>query len=154
MEALLHQKLEQLPEAARKAALRDIATSWRVMRILRDGAPGQAPIAMLDPALAQRLGAQTTLIDVSAATVEKQRDHHPELAPEDYERLMDLLESGKVIAQSAAHLAFVGREADLPWVAVLKRTLDGREVFLVSFYKSSSMRYIARLIERGEIWRE
>lgn len=154
MEALLRQKLEDLPEAARKTALRDIATSWRVMRILRDGAPGQAPIAMLEPVLAEQLGAQTTLIEVSAATVEKQRDHHPDLTPQDYERLTDLLESGKAIAQSATHLAFVEPASDLPWVAVLKRTLDGREVFLVSFYQSSSMRYIARLIKRGEVWRE
>ncbi len=154
MDMLLREKIENLPEAARKVALRDIATSWRVMRILRDGAPGKAPVAMLEPALTERLGARTSLIDVSSATIEKQRGRHPELTPEDYARLVDLLEKGKAIAQSETHLAFVEPASDLPWVAVLKRTLDGREVFLVSLYKSSSMRYISRLIERGEIWRE
>jgi len=154
VEAVLGDKIDLLPPDAQTAALRDMATSWRVKRILSDGAPGQVPIAALDTDIAARLGAETRLINISAATAEKQTLHHSELAPEDYARLVDLLATGRAVAQSETHLAFVGRDADLPWIAVVKRTLDRREVFLVSLYKSASARYVDRLIRRGEIWRD
>ena len=69
MEALLHQKLEQLPEAARKAALRDIATSWRVARIM-EGAPGRAPVGLLSAEMATKAGLQDRMIWVNHATFE------------------------------------------------------------------------------------
>ena len=153
VEAILKGRLEDLPDAARIVALRDIATSWRVQRIM-DGAPGSVPIAALDASLSTRLGSKTSLVSISDATVEKQQDRHPELKAEDYERLVDLLQAGKVVTQGDTHLAFVEKVVDLPWIAVLKRTRDGREMFLVSMYRSASARYVARLLERGEIWRE
>lgn len=153
MEAMLAEKLDQLPEAARQAALRDIATSWRVMRILRDRAPGSAPVAAVRQEIARDLGAETTLVKVSAETIDKQIDHHPELKPSDYERLVGLLENGLISRQSATHLAFVEQVEgdDLPWVAIIKRTLEGKELFLVSFYQPSSRRYVRRLLQRGGI---
>lgn len=154
VEAILKGRLEDLPDAARIVALRDIATSWRVRRILDEGAPGSVPIAALDASLSTRLGSKTSLVSISDATVEKQQDRHPELKAEDYERLVDLLQAGKVVTQGDTHLAFVEKVVDLPWIAVLKRTRDGREMFLVSMYRSASARYVARLLERGEIWRE
>lgn len=69
MEATLRQKLEDLPEAARKVALRDIATSWRVMRIM-EGAPGRAPVGLLPTELATATGVSDRMIWVNNATFE------------------------------------------------------------------------------------
>lgn len=67
MEALLVDKLEQLPDAARQTALRDIATSWRVQRIM-DGAPGRAPIGLLPPEIATQAGLADRMIWVNSDT--------------------------------------------------------------------------------------
>lgn len=69
MEAMLHQKLLGLPEAARTIALRDIATSWRVERIM-DGAPGRAPVGMISPDMAAAARVQDRMVWVNRATFE------------------------------------------------------------------------------------
>jgi hypothetical protein len=65
METLLKDKLESLPESARMVALRDIATSWRVQRIL-DGAPGSVPVAMMPPVAQQAVGSASYLVELDA----------------------------------------------------------------------------------------
>jgi len=114
---------------------------------------GSAPVAAVRQEIARDLGAETTLVKVSAETIDKQIDHHPELKPSDYERLVGLLENGLISRQSATHLAFVEQVEgdDLPWVAIIKRTLEGKEQFLVSFYQPNSRRYVRRLLQRGGI---
>jgi hypothetical protein len=69
MEALLKDKLTALPEAARTVALRDIATSWRVQRIM-DGAPGRAPVGMLSADMAAAAEVSDRMIWVNASTFE------------------------------------------------------------------------------------
>ncbi|AZB57251.1 head morphogenesis protein [Cereibacter sphaeroides] len=69
MEAALARKLQDLPEAARTTALRDIATSWRVQRIM-DGAPGRAPVGMLSTDMAAAAGIPDPMIWVTRATFE------------------------------------------------------------------------------------
>lgn len=155
MEQMLEEKLDAAHPVIRRAALKDIASSWRVQRILKAAAPGSAPIAVMPEDLATRLGAKSRMIKVSADTAEKQADHHPDLTPEDYGQLVELLGTGKVVGQTQdTHLAFVGQKQDQPWVAIVKRTADGNEMFLVSLYRAASARYVRRLLSRGEIWRE
>lgn len=77
MEAMLAGKLELLPEQARIAALRDIATSWRVNRIM-DGAPGRAPVGLLPANIAAEAGLQERMIWVNRDTFEHVvLDHDP-----------------------------------------------------------------------------
>lgn len=153
MEAMLNGKLADAPEDVRRAALRDIATSWRAKRVLAEGAAGVVPVAAVPRDMADRLGADTTMIGISRETVDKQLRNHPEVLADDYAALAEVLDGGKVVTQSKTHLAFVGR-GDLPWIAIVKRTGDGRELYLTSFYRTSSARYVDRLIRRGEIWRD
>lgn len=78
VEAMLAGKLDQLPEQARIAALRDIATSWRVNRIM-DGAPGRAPVGLLPESIATEAGLQDRMIWVNRDTFEHViMDHDPE----------------------------------------------------------------------------
>ena len=153
MEAVLADKLDAADATLRATAMRDIATSWRATRVLRDGAPGVVPVAALSSDISERLGAQTTIVGISRETVDKQLQNHPEILAEDYSELADVLVSGKVVTQAETHLAFVGR-TDLPWIAIIKRTRDGNELFLQSFYRAGSGRYVERLLRRGDVWRE
>lgn len=77
MESFLGGKLNDLPEAARQAALRDIAASWRVQRIM-DGAPGRAPVGQLPAGIAARAGLTDRIIWVNNGTFEHVvMDHDP-----------------------------------------------------------------------------
>ena len=77
MESFLAGKLEALPEAARQVALRDIATSWRVQRIM-DGAPGRAPVGELPEAIAASAGITDRMIWVNHDTFRHVAlDHDP-----------------------------------------------------------------------------
>ena len=69
VEAILKGRLEDLPDAARIVALRDIATSWRVQRIM-DGAPGRAPVGLLSEEMATAAGIPERVIWVNHATFE------------------------------------------------------------------------------------
>lgn len=67
VEALLKDKLAALPEQTRTVALRDIATSWRVERIM-DGAPGRAEVGMLPAEIAAQAGLSDRMIWVNHDT--------------------------------------------------------------------------------------
>lgn len=76
MEQLLAEKIEALPEAAAKVALRDIATSWRVERIL-DGAPGKAPVMMIPEAARVAAKETSRVVYVNADSKVHLVDDHP-----------------------------------------------------------------------------
>ncbi|PTE15941.1 phage minor head protein [Pseudogemmobacter blasticus] len=72
MEAMLKDRLLALPEAARRAALRDIATSWRVARLATDpSSVGNAPVGLLPAEFAEAAGTNLHLVEFSNIT----RDH-------------------------------------------------------------------------------
>ena len=121
---------------------------------MRDGAHGVVPIAALPEELMANIDADTRIVGISRDTADKQLRSHPEILAEDYAKLADLVERGKVIRVDPRNLAFVGRDEDLPWIAVIKKAVKGNELFLTTFYRASSGRYVARLIERGEVVRK
>lgn len=64
MEYLLQDKIEQLPAEVAQAALRDIATSWAVSRIM-SGAEGRAPVGILPAKLAAAADVDSPIIWVN-----------------------------------------------------------------------------------------
>ncbi|MBN2740043.1 MAG: hypothetical protein JXR35_03980 [Rhodobacteraceae bacterium] len=153
MEGMLRGKLESAPANVQAAALRDIATSWRTQRILSEGAPGIATVAAVPSQLSQHLDASTNLVAISRDTADKQLRRHPEVLTNDYAKLADLMLEGKVLLQDKRNLVFLSHD-ELPWIAVIKRTIKGDELFLTTFYRASSSRYVRRLIARGTVVRE
>jgi hypothetical protein len=155
-EGLLRDRLEWAPEAVRLAALADIAGSWQVARILEGSSPGVAPIAVMPAELRPALETTEFLISLSGDTADKQLRKHPELMKDDYLRLVQLIGFGEVIRQGDRHLGFLEKtEGDaLPWIAVVKVTQDLTQLFLVSFYRAASRRYVERFRKRGEVVRK
>jgi len=136
------------PEIARVAA-RDMATSWRAARILDGTANGTVPIAMLTEELTGTLGATTRVVRLSSETAAKQASRHPEIAQRDYVRLADIMSDAAILQQDDRNMVFIERGAELPWIGVVKRTMDGGELYLTTFYRAHSSRYVRRLFERG-----
>jgi hypothetical protein len=67
VEGMLKERLEAAPEAVQRAALKDIATSWRVVRVLQ-GAAGSVPVALMPDAARAAVGGPSRLIAVTPAT--------------------------------------------------------------------------------------
>jgi len=153
MERLLTDRLEVAHPAIQAVAMRDLATSWRVRRILTEGASGTAPVAMLPGALTDALGARTRIALVSSDTAEKQLRQHAELGPLDYARLSELILSGRV-RKKGTSLLFIGRDRDLPWVAAIKATRDRQELYLTTLFRAASARYVERRLAEGEVIRD
>jgi len=69
MEALLKDRLAAIPEPVRRAALKDIASSWRLMRLATDpSAVGNVPVAILPPAWATAAGTAIEIVEFSEVT--------------------------------------------------------------------------------------
>lgn len=154
VEAVLKDKLEALPPEVAKVALRDIATSWTVQRVLAGTSPAVVPIAILPAAIAEQLTARTALVSVSSQTAAKQLQRHPEVLADDYLRLVEMLESGIAIRQSETHIGFMSRDPEFPWIAIVKVTQNMQELYLVSFYQAASRRYVERFKSRGAVLRD
>lgn len=140
MQNFLKDKLDNADPAIAQAAARDMATSWRARRIHEGTASGSVPIAMLPKDLAKVISSKTRVVQFSDYTAEKTRRKHGEATPEEFVRVADLLDTGKVAREISAKgtesLIVQSREAN-PWRLVLKRTQAGDEVFLSTFHRST-----------------
>lgn len=154
MERFLNGKLDVASPAIARAAAKDIASSWRFMRIHDGSAKGAVPVAMVPDDLAKLLGAKTRVVQFSSDTAFKQKATHPELISDDYAELDKLIHEGLVVTQGNNHLGFIGRDYDLPKIAVIKVTRNNSEIYLQTLYKPGSARYIDRFIKRGTIIRK
>lgn len=112
------------------------------------------PIGVLDDALRGVLDVEARQVLISNDTALKQAARHPEITAADYTKLEELLQTGTVYQQDARNLVFIEKVEDLPWIAVVKATGDGHELFLTTLYQSSSGRYVRRLRERGAVVRD
>ncbi|MBB4302342.1 hypothetical protein GGD81_001369 [Rhodobium orientis] len=110
-----------------------------------------APVAMLPDALAKRLGSRTKTVRFSVADAEKQarkrrrKDGAPLLAAEDYGKVQQLIDKGRPIHEQDRDVLFVGEVEGRPWLAVIRRTVAGSELFLKSFHPLE-MRHLGRIL--------
>lgn len=158
MERFLTGRLDSADPAIARVAARDMASSWRVQRIHDGSAGGAAPIAMLPDNLADILGAQTRVVQYSDQTAQKMRRKHREAGPDALPQVADLLETGKIVkeaSQTGTESLIIEGRGDRPWRLVLKRTRDGREVFVTSYHRSTAAKWAQLLRNRSlEIVRE
>lgn len=136
---LLEGKLASATEDVARAALRDIATSWRVQRILR-GASGSAPVALLPPELTRALSGERLLrIDSNTARhiVDEKVGEYRELLLVALEHLPDAAEAflstsgGRPSWSVSLQDIFTGRRTDL--FLVLWLDGDGHPVIRTIF---------------------
>ena len=120
----------------------------------RDRSKPAAVVGMLDDAMLAALGGQSKQVLLSADTEEKQAKRHPDIRRDDYTLVPRLLDRGEAIREGEHTLVFVmtGHDGKY-WRAVVKRTADRRETYLVTFHRiKQSQRKKARL--RGVSVRE
>lgn len=103
-EAFLAGRLDGAEPDIARAAARDIAGSWRVARLLDGSATGQAPVAMLPAAAADRLGASARAVMLDTATARQLTDDG--IGQTELDRLDALLHDGTVAPGADGGLRF------------------------------------------------
>lgn len=93
-----------------------------------------------------KLGATTDHVLLSRYTADKQKKH-PEITAESYGKLQHLLDHGERLYDAKHHVTVV-QHSSHPYVAVLKATQSGHEVYLQSFRRSDA-KNVASLKRRG-----
>ena len=109
-------------------------------------------IAALDEDLQRRLGAKQKAVLLSDETLAKQKQHHPELALDEYRLIPEVVQKGKVIREKDARLYFFQRQGHL-YMATIKTTEDKAENYLVTFFRVRPG-HMQRKQRRGELIRD
>ena len=109
-------------------------------------------IAALDEDLQRRLHAQQKAVLLSDETLAKQKQHHPELALNEYRLIPEIVRKGRVIREKDARLYFFQRQGHL-YMATVKATADKAENYLVTFFRVRP-EHMRRKQRRGELIRD
>lgn len=97
---------------------------------------GNFPLAVLKREDATKIGGKGQVAVISAQTMLKQKDHHPELTVKDYALAQDAVERGEKLRQDERNLAFVLNQPG--GVAVIvKATRKGDELYVTSLRRMS-----------------
>lgn len=98
---------------------------------------GDYPLAVLDAAVAARIGAGTRTVRLSPDTRAKQIERHPELALADYQRSQEVIDRGRMRQDGERALVYVLEEPAGGYVLVVKATRSGAGLFVTSFRRLS-----------------
>lgn len=153
----------RFPDPARYAeaewgheAARTAVRSPHFADIVEGRAEGTAPVGWLDAALASALGTRVRRVDLSSDTMTKQRGElegtpgHPELAPEEYRLLPELVRSATAVRDREHALLLIGAAGGRTYRVAVKATDDGSAAFVTSLTRMRS-RDAARRIGRGDV---
>lgn len=127
------------PSKSRASSLQEIA------EFMAGDAANPIPVAVVPTDIRQRLGASSEIVLLSRYTADKQRKH-PEITAESFGWLQELLDGGERLYDQKHH-ATVIQHREEPYLAVLKATSDGSEVYLQSFRRTDA-KNIASLKKR------
>jgi hypothetical protein len=105
------------------------------------------PVAVLPDKAARLIGTQASIVRISSETAKKQRAHHPEIQADEYTEIQQVIDEGEFVQQDEKRLAFF-RRLHRWYVVVLKSTRDGRELYLLSFFRAND-RTVRQIRERG-----
>jgi hypothetical protein len=147
MRAAVTQKLNTAPASLAAPIARALVESQAFLRWLAKP-KGDYPVAVLDEELARLVQAKRQTVLLSAETMDKQRESHPDLQPHEYQLIPEAIERGEVIAQGEDRLVFLHREQRL-YKAVVKATQDREELFLISLQRADE-RERQRMLRKGE----
>ncbi len=101
IEAVLSEKIEALPEEAAHAALRDIATSWRVRRMATDpAAAGNVPVAILPGDIARTAVTDLRMVHFSNVSRKHLFEAKSDRRSTDLAYMAELREASEILLQT------------------------------------------------------
>jgi hypothetical protein len=112
------------------------ATIAEIADFLAGAAPHPIAVAKVPADIQSALGASAGHVLLSRYTADKQKKH-PEITAESFRFLQELLDTGERLYDKKHH-ATVIQHREQPYVAVLKATKSGEEVYLQSFRRTDA----------------
>jgi hypothetical protein len=153
LRAAVTEKLNTSPAALAAPTARALVQSDAFLRWLKQP-KADYPVAVLDEELARLVQAKRQAVLLSAETMDKQRRHHPELEPEEYQLIPDVIERGEVMPQGADKLVFFHTPTRL-YKAVVKATQNREELFVNDFHRTDERERLRMLKKaKGKVLRE
>lgn len=150
--ALIERKLAALgpsiAQAARYDGLRMASSIVEIDRFLQGDTPGSIVVAHAPIDILERIGAINAEVLLSRYTANKQTKH-PEITAESFEMLQVLLNTGERVYDKALHAVVISLD-NPPYVAVLKATTDGTQVYLQSFRRTDAKNIDALRKRQGD----
>lgn len=131
------------------AAIADVFASGRFARFLAKP-QGELPIARLPAEIGAATDASAAVALLSAETMAKQLQHHPELAAEDYQALQSMTEAAELIVQDGpSSFVLAARDGGRWRYAVMKTTRSGLAAYLMSYRHAGDAGIRRLLAKRG-----
>lgn len=127
---------EEIAARPERADINDAVQKKEIKRFLDKPSIHPIAIGALDAVLRVRIGAQTSDVQLSSATLAKQRAHHPEIGIDDYTVVDALIQRGEIYQLDARTYAVYGRQNGKTYKAVVKVTNTGKATYLVSLRRA------------------
>lgn len=131
---LTTEKLDAAPSTIATATSRSLVQGPSFEQWARDPR-GDFPLAVLPEADAALVKAEVTTVRLSADTMGKQRQKHPELTMEEYAMVQAGIDRGERIQDSPTGLIYILEDAG--YVSVIKATRTGKALFMTSLRRLS-----------------
>lgn len=142
----LAEKVDSVDHALAAAAVKDLV-GGSAFKNFYAKPEGVFPVAVIGAADAKLLGTGTQTVRLSASTMQKQIDQHPEILAHEYANVQDAIESGQRIQDASGAIIYLWEDGG--YVTVVKATKSGKALYMTSFRKLSSRQaYRDREIER------
>lgn len=144
-------KINQANPAVAQAAVRQLVAGKPFGQFMAKPA-GEWPVAALSADLKAMLGAKNNAVMLSADTLAKQQANHPELTPDEYRLIPDVVDNGRVIDRGDSKLVFFHTNGNF-YKLSLKVTQDQTGLFVTTFFRTNP-RELERDLRKGQVVRE
>ena len=97
---------------------------------------GERPIALVPTDIARLLNSQGEFVLLSQQTAIKQYREHPDITPEDYRRVQNMIDFGEVWSDRDLHIGLI-QEQGKWFYSVIKTTKTGKSIYLQSLRRTN-----------------
>lgn len=122
-------------------------------RFLDGQGKGNFPVALVDDDLAEAIGAQTRVVQLSVDSFTKNRDHHPEMTAKDYIALPGIVKRAQLVVQDGDRTLVFLNQGEKTYFGAIKSTQTGKSLFLTSFHYARPEE-VNRMIKMGKVLRD
>lgn len=131
------EKLDASEPVIAAAALRDLVAG-AAFKSFYDHPEGAFPIAVIPDSHAAEIGAKAHTVRLSAETMQKQIEVHPEITAEEYSVVQRTIDVGEKMQDTGKSLIYLLSYEKNGYVSVIRAERIGKTVFLTSFKRVSA----------------
>ena len=144
--------LDRYPFDVAKQYLEGAITGPDFTRFFKGKIGGNFPVAVLNPKSQIEIASKTKMVVLSQETLLKNLKHHPEVTLHNYQQIQTVIHDAQVVVEKEGRILIFMQQRDDLYFAVVKRTGDGKELYLTSF-RQTRLEDARREMARGKVIR-